>query len=521
MELWNDFEGKVVDDRFRLGRLLAPKGRSAFFAATTLAGEPITMRLIESLNDEDEILSRWGVVEGIQEEHLQRMAASGRTVLDGTHLVYAVLEPAEMSLDEVLRDRVLTADETRQMAAAVVGGLEALHRGGLVHEHVEAASVLARGETVKLRSDCVREAPEGAEGEALRRRDAHDLAMLVGYALTGRRDGGQGMLPRQFEDLVRNGMNGTWGMKEMSALLRPAVAKAAAVPQAQTAGGKAGAGVAAGAGPVLVAPRETGAAVAGAAAPAGVVSEAVSRAGAVPARPVGGAPGGAERKVAGVAASSPVALPPGGSGGVPEVAGRPRATAPAAVASALVEEDATVPARGIEGRRTVLEPEEAPHRFALGPWIAAGVVALVLILLIVHFAHGGSGSKAVVAPAPLPAATVPQAVLPPKPSAAGAVPGGSTSSARASAAPIAATGSGAWRVIAYTYSHRDQAEHKAETISARHPELRAEAFSPHGRGPYLVALGGWMSEREAIAFRARALREGMPRDTFARNYHGH
>ena len=56
------------------------------------------MRLIESLNDEDEILARWRVVEGIHEPHLQAISASGKTVLDGTHLVYAAMEPTDKPL---------------------------------------------------------------------------------------------------------------------------------------------------------------------------------------------------------------------------------------------------------------------------------------------------------------------------------------------------------------------------------------------------------------------------------------
>ncbi len=247
MELWNDFEGKVVDDQFRLGRLLAPKGRSAFFTATGARQEPVTVRLIESLNDEDEILARWRAMRELREPHLVCLLACGRTVLDGTHLVYAAMEPTDAELAEVLRERPLTADETRAMAAAVLAGLEAIHKAGLVHEHVEAANVLAQGEVIKLRSDCVREAPAGAAGETLRRRDAHDLAMLVGYALTQRRDAGQVALPRQFEDLVRNGMSGTWGLKEMGALLRPA---AAPLPSAPKPGGTVGTPRPASAGPV-------------------------------------------------------------------------------------------------------------------------------------------------------------------------------------------------------------------------------------------------------------------------------
>ena len=130
MELWNDFEGKVVDGQYRLGRLLAPKGRSAFFAATGPRVEPVSIRLIESLNDEDEILARWRRVRALDEEHLVRMQACGQAMIDGTHLVYAVLEPTDAELGEVLRERPLTQEETRAMAAAVLAGLEALHAAG-------------------------------------------------------------------------------------------------------------------------------------------------------------------------------------------------------------------------------------------------------------------------------------------------------------------------------------------------------------------------------------------------------
>ncbi len=513
MELWNDFEGKVVDDRFRLGRLLAPKGRSAFFLATTLSGEPIMMRVIESLNDEEEILARWRVVEGIHEENLQRIAASGKTVLDGTHLVYAVLEPTEASLDEVLRERPLNGEETRQMASAVVAGLEALHRAGMVHEHVDAGNVLARGETVKLRSDCVREAPEGPEGEVLRRKDAHDLAVLVGYALTQRRDATQAALPRQFEDLVRNGTNGTWGMKEMSALLRPAAATA--LPPAGTKGTS---------GPSLV--DRPGATVAG-------------RAG----KPVTGTVPAGVTPGATPAARETGPLPPavGPSGPVPravlpakeaarttgETAGSAKATSAAAVASALVEEDnaAAEPERaGVGMGRVVLDPEDAPHRFSPKPWIAAGIAALVLILLIWHFA--GRSTKPALAVAPTTATTAAPAAAAapaPKPSAGSGGRGVPVASetpraGAADAASPATAGVEQWHVIAFTYVHRDQAQHKAESIAAQHPGLRPEVFAPSGRGTFLVSLGGAMTRREAIAMRVRALREGMPRDTFARNY---
>ena len=55
------------------------------------------------------------------------------TVLDGTHLVYAVMEPTDAELAEVLRERVLTGDETRQVGLSVVDALRALHAKEMVH----------------------------------------------------------------------------------------------------------------------------------------------------------------------------------------------------------------------------------------------------------------------------------------------------------------------------------------------------------------------------------------------------
>ena len=231
MELWNDYEGKLLDGQFRLERLIGPKGRSAFFSTTDKSGKPATVRVIESLNDEDEILARWNAVRTMDEPNLVSILACDKTVLDGVHLVYALLETTDAELSDLLRERALSPDEARQMAASVVTALESLHAKGLIHEHVEAESVLAKGDDVKLRGDCVREAPEGMEGETLRRRDAHDLAMLVGYSLTQRRDIGQTKLPRPFDEFVRNGMSGTWGLKEMGAVVRP-VAVATASPMA-------------------------------------------------------------------------------------------------------------------------------------------------------------------------------------------------------------------------------------------------------------------------------------------------
>ena len=480
MELWNDYEGKLLDGQFRLDRLIGPKGRSAFFATTDRDGRPATVRVIESLNDEDEILARWSAVRAMNEPSLVSILACNKTVLDGVHLVYAVLESTDAELSDLLRERALTPDETRQVAGSVVSALEALHRRGLVHEHVEADSVLAKGEEVKLRGDCVREAPEGSAGETLKRRDAHDLAMLVGYALTQRRDVGHAKLPRPFDDFVRNGMSGTWGLSEMAGVVRPVAVSSAPVAPTLPAAAK----------PLenkQIVPVLNGVA-------AGNGSRSAAALQAVSAR----------------SAASPVTIA--------RAATAAASTSAQAVAASLATEAPVPMRRPTAEDRIVLEPEEGTKSRSIF-WIGLAAVAVLLVSLIWHFTHVSSSperTSAVAVPTPA-TAQMPPADAPAKPSAA-------TGKGRVAGAvrPMTASAAGSqWRLVAYTFNREDQARRKAEAIAQVHPALKPEVFTPSGRAPYLVALGGWMSIDEAAALKAKARSEGMPRDIYTQNYRSH
>lgn len=525
MELWNDFEGKTVAGRFPLERLLGPQGRSAFFATTANGSGSAVIRLIETHFDEEEILSRWRTVMGLQQPHLQALTVCGETTLDGTKLVYAVLELTDMELSDALRERPLMVAETRQVTTAVLGALETLHGAGLVHEHVEAAYVLAQGETVKLRSDCVREAPEEG-GEAARSADVRGLALLIAECLTQARDESRAAtLPAPFAEMVRRGANGDWGLAEMRSTLES---------------------------PVLVRPGSTGTSAGMSARPTAAVI------GASAAQP------SAAAQVA-VSPSARVAVPPAARGLATASSAVVSAVAPAMASAGRVAEEhspaavaavsasmaeprvgATLPRRDAEaGRvdrvgdsdRIVLEPVEDEGR-RNGLWAGLGVAAvLVFGWLGWHVTHGAPAAPAAVnAPSVAGSAAEPAIVRPtpvlPKSSAAIPARGSAASPARGSAAAVAARsssgltaargettgGRGSWRVVAFTYNREDQARHKAEQIAARHAALRPEAWSPSGRGPWLVSLGGWMDQREAEGTVSRAKRDGLPRDTFARNY---
>jgi hypothetical protein len=227
MDLWTEYEGRTIDGVYPLTKLIRPEGRSAFFSTSNGTGVPTVIRLIESHFDGEEILARWRGVATLNHPNLVALKSFGHVVVDETSLVYAVMEPVDANLSEILVERRLTELETRQIATSLLAALEALHSNGFVHEHVEPENVLAVGEEIKLRSDCIRETLEGEEGLALKRKDVRDYAMVLLQSLTQQRtlEGATRYfpLPAPFEEIVRKGMSGDWGLAEIGAALNPAV----------------------------------------------------------------------------------------------------------------------------------------------------------------------------------------------------------------------------------------------------------------------------------------------------------
>jgi hypothetical protein len=241
MNLWTEYEGRTIDGTYPLTKLIQPEGRSAFFSTSNGTGKPTVIRLIEAHFDGDEILTRWRGVAALNHPNLVKLKSFGHVVVDETSLVYAVMEPVEANLGEMLKERRLTELETRQVATSLLAAIEALHSNGFVHEHVVPENVLAVGEVIKLRSDCIREALEGEEGVAQKRKDVRDYATVLLQALTQQRtlEGATRNLPlpAPFEQIVRKGMSGEWGLAQIGVVLKPAtvaqaIARAGVTPDA-------------------------------------------------------------------------------------------------------------------------------------------------------------------------------------------------------------------------------------------------------------------------------------------------
>jgi hypothetical protein len=223
MQLWSEYEGRTIAESFVLDKLLRPEGRSAFFSTTNGTGSPAIIRLIEAHFDEPEILARWRTIAEIKHSNLVTLRKFGQTELDGTALLYAVMEPTDAALADILTERPLTFEETHQIASSLVPAIQALHDNHLVHEHIEPANVLASGETIKLRSDCIRDIPHepgSPEAEAMKAVDVRDLSRLLLKSLTLRSDENTAIpLPAPFGDIISNGISGAWGLPQIAAAL--------------------------------------------------------------------------------------------------------------------------------------------------------------------------------------------------------------------------------------------------------------------------------------------------------------
>lgn len=468
MHLWTDYEGKTIAGDYPLTKLLRSEGRNAFFSASDPKGNSAVVRLTEAHFDESEMLKRWSKVVDLHQSSLLEIEKFGETTVDGVVLAYAVLEPNDANLQDMLNERPLTSAETLQVARNVASALRALHASGLVHEHVEAANILAVGEDVKLRSDCVRECVADMEFSSaeecaqLRRKDVHDLGTLLLRCLTLEQQWQPATrLPQPFAQIVPRALDGTWSLDQILAALEPS----AAAPQPAAPAGTKAAGT-----------RPT---------PRLVPEYALGK-------------------------SAAVALP---VSRLPEP-GKPedQATVPAAN-SAQSSQNPPHPADdAIRLRpRTYVPPIEHASLRPRSVW-ALGLAAAALILLGWYFLFHPSTR-----PAPAAsriAAASPVRRITPEPAPATHTP---TQAAPTLQAATTAAQPG-WRVIAYTYNHQGQAQAQASRLARKHPGLNPQVFSPRGHAPFLVALSGPVTEPEAKAILNRARRSGAPRDTFIRRY---
>jgi TonB family protein len=150
------WEGQIVEGVFPLWKYLGGSDHSAVFLTEFGSGDPqkaVIKFYPYDLATADKQLSSWELAGQLSHPNLLRLFQSGRSRIDGNDLLYLVMEYAEEDLSQILPQRALTPEETRDMLGPVLDALEYLHGRGFVHGDLKPANILATGDHLKLSSD--------------------------------------------------------------------------------------------------------------------------------------------------------------------------------------------------------------------------------------------------------------------------------------------------------------------------------------------------------------------------------
>jgi hypothetical protein len=482
MMLWGDLEGRDLEGRWLLGRLVRPEGRTAWFEAIGADGMPIMLSITEALNDEDELLARLQAAAEIRHPNVVAIREAAISHLDDTPVVVAAMEMTEENLGDVLRERTLSAAEGRQVLDAVLAALGAIHARGLVHRHMEAASVLAIGETIKVRSDCLQMVGTGFGPAAAE--DVRCAARMATHAVTGRLPIGENdpvlqLLPEPMARAVRRALTGIAGATEVAALAGTRLELMPEIPREATRiepFSKMALKMAAQ--PEVVAPTET------AAADAPRTKRELAK----------------EKRAAAKAEAQASSSAPW------LVAVQP---ADVRAQAALFAEPFMLPnERDPGGAAWTMEDEEhSEGRWPGAVYVIAAAIAVVLVTVFTLYGMLRREPATPQATAPATSAAAAPVVVKP----AGAV-------ARAEETSAAAEAAAGWRVIAYSYEHEVEAQQKVKGLAQHYSRLEPRVFALKGSAPWMVTLGGAMSRDEAMMLRDKAVRLGLPEDTFAQYF---
>jgi TonB family protein len=157
-EASKQWEGQIVDGIFPLRQYLGGSDHSVVFLTEHGTDKPqkaaIKLFPADAATADAQLLS-WESASKLSHPNLLQLINAGRCTIDGNDLLYLVMEYAEEDLSQILPQRALTPEETRDMLCPVLDGLEYLHGKGFVHGDLKPANILATGDRLKFSSDAI------------------------------------------------------------------------------------------------------------------------------------------------------------------------------------------------------------------------------------------------------------------------------------------------------------------------------------------------------------------------------
>jgi len=178
-EVWRRWEGQVADRKYHLRQYLGSTDHSAVFLAEFRDPElrQAAVKFISAdLVNAEKQLAAWKNATQLSHPNLLRIYSTGRCKMEEMELLYVAMEHAEENLAQVLPQRALTADETRDMLNALAEVLVYLHEKKFAHGHIKPSNIHAIGEVLKLSSDTI--LPGGEIREMRRERSVYDAPEL-------------------------------------------------------------------------------------------------------------------------------------------------------------------------------------------------------------------------------------------------------------------------------------------------------------------------------------------------------
>jgi TonB family protein len=201
-EAWKTWEGQAVDG-FPLQQYLGGSDHSAVYLThlNNSDQQKAAIKFVPADAAADAQMARWRVAGELTHAHLLQLVRVGRCQMANTSFLYVVMEYAEEDLSQILPQRALEPEETRQIVESVIDALTYLHGQGLAHTRIKPGNILATGDQLKLSSDTLCEiggaplvrhensiyaAPETAAAPVSTAADIWSLGVTVVETLTQR-----------------------------------------------------------------------------------------------------------------------------------------------------------------------------------------------------------------------------------------------------------------------------------------------------------------------------------------------
>ncbi len=147
-----DWVGSFAAERFPLLQWLGgSQATGVFLTELSESSQKAVIKLIpEDDQDAAARAAAWQTAATLSHPNLMKVYTHGRCEIDGVPCFYVVTEYADEVLADILRERPLSTDETRDMLGPALSALAYLHAKGLVHGRLNPSNIMAAGDSLKL-----------------------------------------------------------------------------------------------------------------------------------------------------------------------------------------------------------------------------------------------------------------------------------------------------------------------------------------------------------------------------------